>query len=123
MTANEIPAAQRICVGGFQVNSEEELELHQKYNLVRGNELKVTNPQGQLEYDHLRGFAPLSKEVHLLRYADGTWLLFYVSGKKKGKKNILKRKNLEHGKGVLYFDDRGKIHPDQHSPHCESIRV
>ena len=121
MTANEVP--QSINVGGFLVNSKEELELEQKYQMVRGHELQVKNSQGQIVYDHLRGFAPLSNEVHLLRYADGKWLLLYVSGKKKGKKNILKKTNLEHGKGVLYFDDRGKIHPDQSCPYCASIRA
>ena len=100
-------------VGGFKVNSDEELELVQEYNLVRGHEIKVINPQGLVQYENLRAFAPLGEGVHLFRDANGEWFLL----------RRMEGINLKYGNKVAYFGKDGKIHLDQHCPYCESISV
>ena len=108
-------------IGRFQVGSRAEIELHQNYDLVSGDELTVKNPQGEVVYQGLRGFSPLSEKMHLLRYADGRWVLVSLN---KGKERRLSKVNLRYAAGkCLLFDERGKLHYDQESPHYPDINI
>ena len=117
---NEI---QPLCVqvGNFQVNSVVRLEMDQTYGLVRGDELQVIDGQGQVVYENIRGFLPLNEGLHLVRHADGVWVLVYL--KRNSRERRLKKVNLRHEGFCLLFDERGKIHYAQESPHYDDINA
>ena len=103
--------SQQVLLGGYEVNSAvADVELEQEYKLARGHELLVKDAEGNVLYQDVRGFLPLTDETHLLRQKDGSWWLFFLSN---GKKRQLKKVNLRHGNVLLMFDERGKIRYNQ----------
>ena len=105
--------------GGYCVNSSEMIE-QEDCGLVSGNALEVKNAEGQVMYENLRAFLPLNDKMNLIRLADKVWMLVYTN---KEKKVRLNRVNL-HLQGdvhCLLFDERGKMHRDQVSPHYRDI--
>ncbi|MBR2274401.1 MAG: hypothetical protein IJ864_06230 [Alphaproteobacteria bacterium] len=120
---NKQDEIQPLCVqvGNFQVTAVGRLELNQTYGLVRGYELRVIDGQGQVIYENIRGFLPLSDGVHLVRHANGVWVLVYL--KRNCRERRLKKVNLRHGGLCLLFDERGKIHYAQESPHYDDINA
>lgn len=111
---------QMVIVGGYQVRSTEELSLNSDFGqgLVSGDELEVRDSDGNVLYENLRGFLPLSEKKHLLRYADGVWVIFTLAQRKFHR---LKRENLPVAGKMLMFDERGKIHLNQVSPYYPSV--
>jgi len=112
-------APQSISVGGYQVNSQEEISLEQETGLVRGDGLTVVGAQGQVLYEQLRAFLPINSKRHLIRLADGLWVLLIL--KDKPKQCSLKKVNLRFKDIVMMFDERGKRHPNQVSPYYRDI--
>lgn len=109
---------QSINLGEFQVNSNVEIS-RDELGLIHGDEIQVKN-NGQVLYEHLRGFLPLNDKTNLVRFADGVWALVYIN---KPKQVRLKKVNLHHDGICLLFDERGKIHPNQTSPHYRDIEA
>jgi len=108
---NVMTSGQRVLLAGYQVSSAiADVELEQAYGLARGHELLVKDSEGNVLYQDVRGFLPLTEETHLLRQKDGSWWLFFRSNSKKRK---LQKVNLRHGNICLMFDDKGKIRYDQ----------
>jgi len=104
---------QVIMLGDFQVCSVvADIELEPGYNLARGQELVVKDSEGNVLYQEVRGFLPLTEETHILRQKDGSWWAFFRS---TGKKRRLQKVNLKHGNIHLMFDERGKIRYNQES--------
>ena len=104
---------------GYSVNSKESVEL-EDCGLVSGTSLVVKNADGKVLYEDLRAFLPLNDKMNLIRLADKVWMLVYIN---KPKKVRLNRVNL-HLQGdvhCLLFDERGKMHRDQVSPHYRDI--
>ena len=102
---------------GFQVTSDVEVCKSVDCNqMVTGDELSVTDGTGNVLFTGLRGFMPLSDIDFLIRQKDGNWVLV-----RKGKQIRLKKVNLHHEGLALLFDERGKLHYNQESPHYRSI--
>lgn len=101
--------------GGFQIVSDSVLEIDENYNLVQGNQLKVINSEGKVIHEGIRGFVLLSKDCHLVRFADKSWWCCNADGTKQQKRALSKR-NLTLGKSALMFDERGKLRLGQQSP-------
>ena len=116
--AKETSGTQSFNLGEFQVNSNVEIS-RDELGLIHGDEIQVKN-NGQVLYEHLRGFLPLNDKTNLVRFADGVWALVYIN---KSKQVKLKNVNLHHAGIYLFFDERGKIHPNQESPHCRKIEI
>lgn len=106
-------------VSGFQVNSSVEISRDEN-GLIHGDEIQVMNNNGQVLYEGLRGFMPLNEKTNLVRFANGVWALVYIN---KTKQVNLKKVNLHHAGVCLLFDERGKIHPNQESPHYRDIEA
>lgn len=104
--------------GGYSVNSSEMIE-QEDCGLVSGNSLVVKNSDGQVVYENLRAFLPLNDKMNLIRLADKMWVLVYTD---KPKRVRLNRFNVHLQNGhCLLFDERGKKHMDQESPHYKNI--
>ena len=102
---------------GFRVTSKVEVVRNVECNqMVTGDELSVTDGTGQILFTGLRGFMPLGGTDFLIRQSDGQWVLI-----RKGKQIRLKKVNLHHEGLALLFDERGKLHYNQESPHYRSI--
>lgn len=93
---------------GFVVASGSDLEVEEAYNLVRGAGLKVTNSNGEVIHESVRGFMPLNGLYHLVRKGDGSWWYCTADGQPKQKSALCKR-NVLLGSVALMFDERGKI--------------
>ena len=105
-------------LNGYQVRSSVEIELDQDNGVVHGDDIQVKNAEGQVLYENLRGFLPLTDKFNLVRFANGIWALVYLN---KSKQVNLKKVNLYHAGICLLFDERGKLHANQESPHYRKI--
>ena len=104
--------------GGYSVNSSELIE-QEECGLVCGSSLEVRDANGQVMYENLRAFLPLNDKMNLIRLADKVWMLVYID---KPKQVRLNRFNVHLQNGhCLLFDERGKKHMDQESPHYRDI--
>jgi hypothetical protein len=113
MVVNRTMTDPEISLNGYQVSSAvAEVELEPDYNLARGQELVVKDSEGNVLYQDVRGFLPLTEETHIIRQKDGSWWAFFRS---TGKKRKLQKVNLKHGNIHLMFDERGKIRYNQES--------
>lgn len=113
MVVNRTVTDPEISLNGYQVSSAvAEVELEPDYNLARGQELVVKDSEGNVLYQDVRGFLPLTEETHIIRQKDGSWWAFFRS---TGKKRKLQKINLKHGNIHLMFDERGKIRYNQES--------
>lgn len=109
-------SASSISMNGFSVESSSAMEVDEKYSLVKGEALRVYNPNGDLIHEGIRGFMLLDDTYHLIRMADGFWWYCTVDGKPKRKKPLSK-KNINVGSLVLMVDERGKLRLGQNSVH------
>lgn len=104
-------------ISGFNVTSDVEVTQSVECNqMVTGDELSVVDGNGTILFTGLRGFMPLGGSDFLIRQKDGQWVLI-----RKGKQIRLKKVNLQHEGLALLFDERGKLHYNQESPHYRSI--
>lgn len=107
---------------GFEVVSTSVAEVDDVYNLVKGDSLRVTNPDGELIHEGVRGFMPLNDTYHLIRKDDGSWWYCTIDGKPK-RKSALCKKNLMLGSLALMFDERGKIRLGQQNAHYPMLSL
>jgi len=107
-----------IVAEGYRVDSCEVIE-REECGLMSGDSLQVRDANGQVLYENLRAFLPLNDKMNLIRLADKVWMLVYTN---KPKQVRLNRVNLHLQNGhCLLFDERGKRHMDQVSPHYRDI--
>lgn len=104
---------------GYNVNSLTGVEL-EDCGLASGDALNVQNEDGQLLYEGIRAFLPLNEKMNLVRFANKVWAIVYVN---KPKQLKLEKVNLHLGEHCLLFDERGKMHYNQVSPHYRNINV
>lgn len=98
-----------VSVSEFKVSSTSEMDVEETYHLIRGNSLRVFNPNGTVIHEDVRGFMPINETYHLVRLIDGSWWYCTSDGKPK-RKNALRKKNLFVADGIaLMFDDKGKL--------------
>lgn len=112
---NPQAALNRFCLGGFQVLSTDVLEVEENYSLVKGNELTVVNPEGEVIHGGATAFIFLNDETHLVRKKDKTWWMCDAKGQLK-KKTALRKKNIILGNAAMMLDERGKLRLGQQSP-------
>ncbi len=106
----------KLNLSGYQIETASEVEVNEKFNLVKGHEISVSDAEGKSLFENLRGFMAL-KKAFLIREEDGTWYLCPAKGGKK----VIKKANVKIKDKVLMFDERGKLHLDQTSPHYSSF--
>ena len=104
---------------GYIVNSQTGVEL-EDFGLASGNALEVMNKAGETVFQGLRAFLPLNDKMNLVRFADKRWVIVFVNKPKQVK---LERVNLKASEFCLLFDERGKMHYNQVSPHYRDINV
>lgn len=109
-------------VGDFQILSASALEIDENYNLVKGDDMRVVNSNGEVIHEGIRGFMPLNETYHLVRMADKSWWCCTISGAPK-QKSALRKKNLVLGSLALMFDERGKIRLGQQSVHFQMLSL
>ena len=109
--------ANAVCVSGFKVFSKVgEIEKSVDCNqMVTGENLSVMDMAGNVIFSGLRAFMPLGNDF-LIRNEQKEWILVH-----KGKQTKLKKVNLQHEGLALLFDERGKLHYNQASPHYRSL--
>ena len=106
----------RFNVNGYQVQSSSEVRLEEVYNLVKGEDLTVLDAEGNLLFENVRAFMPIDNKMSLIRKQDGLW---YLRSTKKERK--LQKVNLRIKENAMMFDERGKMHLAQVSPHYKNI--
>lgn len=109
--------ANAVCISGFTVTSATGVEKNLECNqMVMGSEISVVDMTGNVVFTKLRGFMPLGGSDFLIRNENKVWILI-----RKGKQVKLEKVNLQHEGLALLFDERGKLHFNQQSPHYRSI--
>ena len=106
----------RFNVNGYRVQSSSDARLEEVYNLVKGEDLTVLDAEGNLIFENLRAFMPVDDKNCLIRKQDGLW---YLRSTKKERR--LQKVNLLVKENAMMFDERGKMHLAQVSPHYKSI--
>ncbi len=110
-----------IVLGGFRIFSEEVLNIDQRNEIVKGNHLTVANADGIIIHENVRGFIAVNKNFHLVRYADGGWMLCSGMGEPL-RAQCLMKVNLSVGRRCMFFDERGKLRMNAWSPHyCDVL--
>ncbi|MCM1324207.1 MAG: hypothetical protein NC218_08590 [Acetobacter sp.] len=115
-------ASRSFSVMGFDVHSVSEMEIEQEYNLVKGDSLKVSNENGEVIHENVRGFMPLTDVYHIIRKEDGSWWYCTADGQLK-KKSALSKRNIRIGSLALMFDERGKIRLGQQNAHYPMLSL
>ncbi len=110
-----------IMLDGFRIFSEEVLDIDQSNKVVKGNCLSVANAEGMIIHENLRGFIAVNKNFHLVRYADGGWMLCSNLGEPL-RIQCLAKVNLSAGRRSMFFDERGKLRMNAWEPHyCDVL--
>lgn len=115
MCKEEGVAGATVSVDGYQVKSPSNVRMEEDF-LVKGDDLSVLDASGNVIFENLRAFMPVDAKNYLIRKQDGLW---YLSTPKKQKR--LKEVNLKAKNKVMMFDERGKLHFNQVSPHYKNI--
>lgn len=103
-------------INGYQVQSPSDVRLEEAYNLAKGEELTVLDAEGNVIFENLRAFMPVDEKSFLIRKQDGLWYLRSIK-----KERRLQKVNLLVRERAMMFDERGKMHLSQVSPHYKNI--